>query len=231
MTVSPKKLAANRANAQNSTGPKTLRGMDKSKYNAAKHGVYATSTFIWGEDEDLYGAIRLEQLKIYKPKTYIEKLLVDQLVDKLWMVKRVMRAERLYFQQGQSKLMEMEPLKPNSNERKLLSMVRDCPTALTQRIHSHESDVVEQEPQQVTTINDEENEVDVSVEDLACVVKRFGRSDEVYADVLLNPANEKTVQRLVSFMRQLTNDILKLDRELCGRRCASARGSSRANDN
>jgi hypothetical protein len=216
MIVSPKKLAANRSNAQISTGPKTLRGKDRSKMNAIKHGAYATSTFIWGEDENLYRAIRREQVKIYRPETYIKKALVDQLVDKMWMLKRVTMAERLHFKRGQSRLMKKEPLKFNSNEIRLLKMVRDCPDVIMQRIRSHDIDEIEREPNQVTKITDEKNETFVNVEDLAWVVRKFGRADEVYADVLLDPANEKTVERLVSLMRQLTNDILKLELNCAG---------------
>jgi len=39
--VSPAKLAANRANAQHSTGPKTEEGKRKSAYNAWQHGLCA----------------------------------------------------------------------------------------------------------------------------------------------------------------------------------------------
>ena len=38
-TVSPKKLAANKENAKNSTGPKTVAGKAMSSRNAVKHGL------------------------------------------------------------------------------------------------------------------------------------------------------------------------------------------------
>ena len=41
--------AANRRNAQNSTGPKTAAGKARSRRNAEKHGLYAESTVIAGE--------------------------------------------------------------------------------------------------------------------------------------------------------------------------------------
>ena len=40
-TVSDKKVAANRNNAQKSTGPKTPRGKANSRRNAVKHGLFA----------------------------------------------------------------------------------------------------------------------------------------------------------------------------------------------
>ena len=47
--TSAKKVAANRANAQHSTGPRTKRGKDRSKFNALKHGLYAKkATWVTG---------------------------------------------------------------------------------------------------------------------------------------------------------------------------------------
>ena len=43
--VSPRMLAANRANAQKSTGPRTLRGKAQLTHNALKHGRYAARLF------------------------------------------------------------------------------------------------------------------------------------------------------------------------------------------
>src|SRR5262249_40181984 len=39
--ISARKLAANRANAQRSTGPRTAEGKEKSKLNATTHGLTA----------------------------------------------------------------------------------------------------------------------------------------------------------------------------------------------
>ena len=51
-TVSPEQLAANRANAANSTGPRTPEGKLRSSQNARKHGFTATS----------FAVVRLEDL-------------------------------------------------------------------------------------------------------------------------------------------------------------------------
>ena len=41
MPLSPEQLAANRANAQKSTGPRTPEGKSKSRLNAFRHGITA----------------------------------------------------------------------------------------------------------------------------------------------------------------------------------------------
>ena len=51
--VSERKKAANRANAQKSTGPKTAEGKARSRLNAVTHGLCAVVIEIPGEDREL----------------------------------------------------------------------------------------------------------------------------------------------------------------------------------
>jgi hypothetical protein len=52
--ISEAKLAANRANALKSSGPKTAEGKAISRLNAVKHGVYAETVSIPGEDGEAF---------------------------------------------------------------------------------------------------------------------------------------------------------------------------------
>jgi hypothetical protein len=52
--VSDAKLAANRANALKSCGPRTPEGKAISRLNAVKHGLYAETVVIPGEDGELF---------------------------------------------------------------------------------------------------------------------------------------------------------------------------------
>ena len=47
-TTSSKQLAANQANAQKSTGPKTPEGRAVSKMNALKHGIFSKEVLVSG---------------------------------------------------------------------------------------------------------------------------------------------------------------------------------------
>jgi hypothetical protein len=47
-------IAANRANSQKSTGPRTPEGKAASRFNALKHGLDAASILLPGEDPDAY---------------------------------------------------------------------------------------------------------------------------------------------------------------------------------
>ena len=54
MSTSSAQLAANAANAQHSTGPRTSEGKNRSSQNASKHGLTAREVVIPpGEQEEL----------------------------------------------------------------------------------------------------------------------------------------------------------------------------------
>jgi len=64
-----RQIAANRANAQKSTGPRTQAGKAASSANAIKSGVYAQSTLIPGEDPAEYEASARNTSTISPPPT------------------------------------------------------------------------------------------------------------------------------------------------------------------
>ena len=63
---SPAKLAANRSNALQSTGPRTPAGKARSSKNALRHGVYSVLPVVpgleWNEDWDTHRAGILKSL-------------------------------------------------------------------------------------------------------------------------------------------------------------------------
>ncbi|MCP5076253.1 MAG: hypothetical protein GY947_23525 [Rhodobacteraceae bacterium] len=64
------KRMANRANAAQSTGPKTLEGMKISRSNALSHGFTASTLLIEGEDEELFTALRLAWMRHWSGEYY-----------------------------------------------------------------------------------------------------------------------------------------------------------------
>ena len=72
LTVSPEQLAANRANAANSTGPRSPEGKLRSSQNARKHGFTASSFAVGvpsGPLEDLNEVAHLREdlIETYRP--------------------------------------------------------------------------------------------------------------------------------------------------------------------
>jgi hypothetical protein len=130
--ISEKKLAANRANAQRSTGPKTTGGKVKSSRNSYKHGLCSQHLFRPGPqgaaDQKAYEKLAACIRNHYKPERGIEELLVDKIVAGMVRYARIGGHE-------QQALGEDLPFKNNdidnilrysiSNERQLMRCIRE----------------------------------------------------------------------------------------------------------
>ena len=79
-----KQIAANRANAQKSTGPKTPAGKAKCSMNALRHGLYAGTVLLPVENPQEYDALRLLYQERLEPKTTYEQELVSQIAQIDW---------------------------------------------------------------------------------------------------------------------------------------------------
>ena len=86
-------IAANRANAQKSTGPTTAEGKAKSARNAITHGFAASTHFLDGEDpEDFYG-LQASLLDEFQPATTLETILVEKMIHNQWLSLRAIRLQ------------------------------------------------------------------------------------------------------------------------------------------
>jgi hypothetical protein len=83
-TVSARKIAANRANAAHSTGPRTPEGKDNSRFNAVKHGLTA-NFFLNLIEQGTAESKQMEDMQArmfehYQPVGAVEELLVEKIV-------------------------------------------------------------------------------------------------------------------------------------------------------
>ncbi len=96
-TTSPRQLAANRRNAQKSTGPKTPEGRAISKMNALKHGVLARSVVVRGhklkESRNEFKKLCQEFYTGLVPVGPVEEMMVNQIVTATWRLRRARMAE------------------------------------------------------------------------------------------------------------------------------------------
>jgi hypothetical protein len=93
MSTSPARLAANAANAQHSTGPRTPEGKTRSSQNASKHGLTAREVIIAaGEQEEFDDLLANYQAEV-KPQGAIQQTLFNQLVAAAWNLRRIGRME------------------------------------------------------------------------------------------------------------------------------------------
>jgi hypothetical protein len=88
-----KQRAANRANAQSSTGPSATHAQPASRYNAAKHGISAAHQIMFDETAEDLAELAAEYHKQYSPANPKERFLVDTLVNNEWRLRRLRRVE------------------------------------------------------------------------------------------------------------------------------------------
>ncbi len=95
---SDRQTAANRLNAQKSTGPTTDVGKRRSRRNACKHGLTAESVVTVLEDEAAYRKFERIVLDDYRPETALERALVARVASLLWRLRRAVAIESGLFE-------------------------------------------------------------------------------------------------------------------------------------
>jgi hypothetical protein len=93
MSTSPAQLAANAANAQHSTGPRTSEGKNRSSQNASKHGLTAREVVIAPGEQEEFDHLVADCQADVKPQGAIQQTLFNQLVAAAWNLRRIRRME------------------------------------------------------------------------------------------------------------------------------------------
>jgi hypothetical protein len=91
--ASPAQINANRANAQKSTGPRSVEGKSASRFNALKRGIDAASIVIPGEDPAVYDSLAAQYLIEYCPQSASESFHVDTMLRADWQKRRLETVE------------------------------------------------------------------------------------------------------------------------------------------
>ena len=100
--MSDKQREANRRNALQSTGPKTLEGVEGCKMNAFRHGLRAVQTVVPGENPEDWETHRNVIVDDLGPVGAMETALAEQVAVKLWRLGRVVRFEADLIANAQS---------------------------------------------------------------------------------------------------------------------------------
>ncbi len=95
--ASERQIAANRQNAQKSTGPRTCAGKRRSRRNALRHGLTAETVLEQLEDPAEYRAFEKAIIADFAPATAIEQALVLRIASLLWRLKRATAMETGLF--------------------------------------------------------------------------------------------------------------------------------------
>jgi hypothetical protein len=84
-----KQVKANRANARQSTGPRTPEGKAASARNARKHGLLSQQVLLPSEDPEAFNELLEGLIARCSPEGEVELQLVERMASCLWRLRRV----------------------------------------------------------------------------------------------------------------------------------------------
>ena len=121
LRLSEKKLAANRANAAKSTGPRSAEGKRAAAMNAVSHGLTARTPLLPGEDTAAFEAFVASVVRSLRPEGGLQEELALEVAAASWKLRRVGEAERVLMDDHVAK-------EPGSASRALAHMLRQSST-------------------------------------------------------------------------------------------------------
>ncbi len=80
--------AANRRNAQSSTGPRTEAGKSRASRNAVTFGIYSAGDFVRPEDSDVYDLFCESFQQSLRPEGALEQTLAAEIIHAAWRLRR-----------------------------------------------------------------------------------------------------------------------------------------------
>ncbi len=93
MSTTPERLAANAANAQHSTGPRTPEGQARSSQNARTHGLTARDLVIAPNEREEFEELLRDYRASVQPQDAIQQSVFELLVGAAWNLRRIRRME------------------------------------------------------------------------------------------------------------------------------------------
>ena len=97
----PQQIAANQANAEKSTGPKTEGGKAASSRNSWQHGLtFGVFRVLATENQAEYDVLQNQLIAEYSPATPTEAILVERMAQHHWMRNRALYFQSHYIESG-----------------------------------------------------------------------------------------------------------------------------------
>ncbi len=91
----PAQTAANQANAQHSSGPRTDAGKAASSQNNFRHGFTGAFRLLASEDAAAYETMRLNFKAEHQPVTFTEEVLVEKMAQHHWLRQRALELQNV----------------------------------------------------------------------------------------------------------------------------------------
>ncbi len=95
-----RQIAANKINAQKSTGPRTPTGKERVSSNALKHGLTGKDVVLPNEDALEFDSFRVDLLASLAPQGELESMLVEKIVVDAWRLRRVPKLEAAIYRRS-----------------------------------------------------------------------------------------------------------------------------------
>jgi hypothetical protein len=105
--ISPAQLAANRLNAQKSTGPRTEAGQRASSKNAVKSALTGRTVLLPTDDRDEYAVLLATFQNDLQPIGQLECELVQIIVDCHWRLRRIQELEYAFYAHGDEQFADL----------------------------------------------------------------------------------------------------------------------------
>jgi hypothetical protein len=107
-----KQTAANRMNSQKSTGPRSTEVKAASRFNAVKHGIFATTQIMFDEKAEDLAELAAEYHEHHNPADPEQRFLVDTLIANEWRLRRLRRVEAELWQSASNVFLESNTESP-----------------------------------------------------------------------------------------------------------------------
>ena len=95
--VSRAQIAANQANSQLSSGPRSDEGKAIAAQNNVRHGLTGAFAVLPNEDQSAFDRLAKDLRKEYEPRSTSEDILVDGLAQHHWLIQRALRLQNELF--------------------------------------------------------------------------------------------------------------------------------------
>src|SRR5688500_8757053 len=95
MSISERKLAANRANAKRSRGARTAAGKRRVAWNRLLHGFTARSALLPADDPGEYRQFARRMVDELRPCGALQEELAGEIINLSWKLRRVPQAESM----------------------------------------------------------------------------------------------------------------------------------------
>jgi hypothetical protein len=107
-----KQIAANRANAQNSTGPRTESGKSRTRLNARRHGLTGQVHLMTPDDQAAFDHFAAEYIQTLNPANPVERQLAQSIAHDNWRINRMRALEDNLLSIGYAQETEVESTPP-----------------------------------------------------------------------------------------------------------------------